>query len=78
MVTVTRQRNRRIHEDTEPRLFYELLKWARAIKTLGWSVRDRRICLVGIISVYILQNEDFRLADQMRELFKIQASGVDY
>ena len=70
--------NRCIHEDTEPRLFYDLLHHARRIKGMGWPVADRRNYLAGVLAVYVLQNAEFRLADAMRELHKVLNSGVDY
>jgi hypothetical protein len=73
-----RESLRRIHEETKPRLFYNLLHHGRRIKSLGWSIHIRRCYLAGILAVYVLEQQDFELADRMREIHKMQVSGVDY
>lgn len=60
---------------TANRLFFELLHHARRLKNdLLWSREARQLYLNGMTCVFILQHDDFRQADKMRDFWKAQNS----
>jgi len=76
MVTETKPREKTV-DLTGKRLFFDLLHNARRIKSTHWTYQARRAYLLGMMRVMTDNHEDFRIADNMRDVWKCQASGAE-
>lgn len=59
-------------DSTGRRLFFQLLHKARALKVGGWERPGRNGYLLGMMRVMVDNHEDFRIADNMRDVWRHQ------
>jgi len=62
---------------TQQRLFFELLNKGRELAKRGVDKNFRRIFLLGMKSVMIQHLEDLKIADNMKDYWSCQNSGME-